>query len=720
MPDSTTILPTMVGVWRFAGLIVFVAALLLSAACGASPPSAATPTVAATGTSPIAVAEETSATQATSTLPAAATATPLAVASLIPSATFTATPTASPTPLAPIAVTVKLLGQQWGRAEGVAVEGEVAYAVIGPRLVALDVTDPTAPVLLGQSDILPGLAAAVVVDSGVAYVAAASVIVALDVTDPTSMTVLSQVDMGPSVTQLALAGDTLIAGLSVPASAPPGSQPGGISTLDVSTPGQLRLLDHAPLPWPVYALAADENMVYAAHPTTTDFYALDISDPADLPDAVAVPGIGLTYSLSLAGDVLVAGGGVSDLHAWDVSDPLQPQPLWEVQAPPDAASGLGVVEGFVLAGERALLAAVDYNGNVIGVLPVALPAALPADAPDDATSSRLVVADGRAFFARGDLTVYDVAGAPAEPLGRYELPAVADVAMTGDVGIALAGNQLLTLGLPDLAVLGVYTGEVHCRPCYASYLDVALAGDVAYVSAADDGLRIIGLTNPSAPALLGSLDATTGYAELRVGSVAAGQLVYLAGAGVCDGLNLLAFDLADPAAPRLVEEVSVEGCVAALDVDNGRLYAAGNFADRPGGALTIFTESAAGLELLGLLAWPEPISSVRGLGDLVLVGTEAGLEVVSVADPTHPVVVAALPIPGGVHDIAVAGSVALVTNGGRAEGGLWAIDLRQPSTPQTVGGTNLPAAGMRVAAGGEYGLVGSPGAGVGVWSFAYE
>ena len=142
-------------------------------------------------------------------------------------------------------------------------------------------------------------------------------------------------------------------------------------------------------------------MVYAAHPTTTDFYALDISDPADLPDAVAVPGIGLTYSLSLAGDVLVAGGGVSDFHAWDVSDPLQPQPLWEVQAPPDAASGLGVVEGFVLAGERALLAAVDYNGNVIGVLPVALPAAPPAHAPEERTSARLVVAAVAAFLARG-------------------------------------------------------------------------------------------------------------------------------------------------------------------------------------------------------------------------------------------------------------------------------------------------------------------------------
>lgn len=164
--------------------------------------------------------------------------------------------------------------------------------------------------------------------------------------------------------------------------------------------------------------------------------------------------------------------------------------------------------------------------------------------------------------------------------------------------------------------------------------------------------------------------------------------------------------------PRLVATLPVEGCLTALAVDNGRLYAAVNFADRPGGALTVFTESAAGPQLAGSLAWSEPISSVRGFGDLALVGTEAGLAVVSVADPTMPLAVAALPIPGGVHDIAVAGSVALVTNGGGAEGGLWAIDLRRPSQPQVVGGTNLPAAGMRAAAGGEYGLVGSPAGGV--------
>lgn len=584
----------------------------------------------------------------------------------------------------------------------------VAYTAIGTRLVALDVSDPTAPVLLGQSEILPGVVGAVVAGDGLVYAGAGSSVVALDVTDPAAIAVRVQLDLDGVVTQLALRDNILFVGLSRPAA---GDPTGGVWAIDVSAPDQLRALDSAALPWAVHALTLGDDYLFAANPAATDFYAVDISDPADLPDAVAVPGAGLTYSLSLAGDVLVAGGGVSDLHAWDVSDPLQPQPLWDVQAPPDAALGLGVVEDFVLDGDHAFLAVVSYSGNVIGVLPVELPAAVPAGTDGTITSSKLAVADGRAFFTHGNVTAYDLANPSAAPLSRYELPSVGDVGLMGDIGIVLAGNQLLTLNLPDLAVLGAYTGEVHCQPCYAAYLDVALSGDVAIVSAADDGLRILSLADPAAPVLLGSLDATTGYAELRVGSVAAGQLVYLADAGVCDGPNLLAFDLADPAAPRLVDEAAVEGCIAALAVDNGRLYAAGNFTDRPGGALMVFTESAAGPQPAGSLEWPEPISSVAGFGDFALVGTEAGLEIVSVADATQPSAVASLPVPGGVQDIAVVGSLALVTTAGE-ESQLLAVDLGNPSVPRQVSAVALPSAGMRVAAAGGYALVGNVAAGV--------
>ena len=692
------------GMWRFAGLAGVIAASLALAGCGERRPLAGTPIIATTGAASIAVAEATPVSPATHTAVPTATAT-AAPPSPAPSPTPTVPP-ATPPPAADVGLEV--LGQQWGQAAGIAVADSVAYTAIGPRVVALDATAPTALAPLGQSVPLPGVVGAVVASDGLVYAGAGSSVVALDVADPAAIALRGQLELDGVVTQLALRDNVLFVGLSRPAA---GDPTGGVWAIDVSAPDQLRALDSAALPWAVHALALGDDHPFAANPATTDFYAVDISNPADLLDAVAVPGVGLTYSLSLAGNVLVAGGGVSDLHAWDVSDPLRPQPLWDVQAPPDAALGLGVVEDFVLAGERAFLAVAGYSGDVIGVLPVELPAAVPAGTDGTLTSSKLAIADGRAFFARGNVTAYDLANPSAAPLSRYELPSVGDVDMMGDIGIVLAGNQLLTLGLPDLTVLGAYTGEVHCQPCYAAYLDVTLASDVAYVSAADDGLRIISLADPAAPALLGSLDATTGYAELRVGSVAAGQLVYLADAGVCDGPNLLAFDLADPATPRRVDALSNAGCIAALDAADGRLYAAGNFADRPGGALTIFTESAAGPQPAGSLEWPEPISSVAGFGDFALVGTEAGLAIVSVADPTTPLAVAALPVPGGVQDIAVVGSLALVTTASE-ESQLLAVDLGDPSAPRQVSAVALPSAGMRVAAAGGYVLVGDVAAGI--------
>ena len=47
-----------------------------------------------------------------------------------------------------------LVGQLGGAATAVGVDGNRVYAAIGRRLVALDVSDPTTPALLGQSPML--------------------------------------------------------------------------------------------------------------------------------------------------------------------------------------------------------------------------------------------------------------------------------------------------------------------------------------------------------------------------------------------------------------------------------------------------------------------------------------------------------------------------------------------------------------------------------------
>jgi hypothetical protein len=73
-----------------------------------------------------------------------------------------ATPISS-TPGTPGSENMALVGQVGGVSRAVAVAGDIAYLGVGPRLVALDVSNPAAPVLLGRSAVLPGVINAVVV-----------------------------------------------------------------------------------------------------------------------------------------------------------------------------------------------------------------------------------------------------------------------------------------------------------------------------------------------------------------------------------------------------------------------------------------------------------------------------------------------------------------------------------------------------------------------------
>ncbi len=53
---------------------------------------------------------------------------------------------------------VELVGQVGGAAWAVAVQGNYAYAAIGPRLVILNISDPANPTAVGRTDVLLGAA----------------------------------------------------------------------------------------------------------------------------------------------------------------------------------------------------------------------------------------------------------------------------------------------------------------------------------------------------------------------------------------------------------------------------------------------------------------------------------------------------------------------------------------------------------------------------------
>ena len=90
---------------------------------------------------------------------------------------------------------VQLVGQTGGATYAVAVQDNYAYIGVGPRLVILDVSDPTQPTLTGQSAPLPETIERIKVSGNLAYIAdGVSGIYIFDISDPADPSQLGHYD----------------------------------------------------------------------------------------------------------------------------------------------------------------------------------------------------------------------------------------------------------------------------------------------------------------------------------------------------------------------------------------------------------------------------------------------------------------------------------------------------------------------------------------------
>lgn len=673
------------------------------------------------------VASPTAAPAGTSTVMVTATTEPPSDTPIAPTVAPTLDIPPTPTPL-PVSneVEFELVNQQWGATQSVFVEGNLAYLGLGTRLVVLEpdyvaVTNPPQLLRAGESEVLPGIVQAVLVRDGIAYVGAGTSIVTLDVTAPHSPQLLTELPLPGRVAHLALDGEVLVAGLQFSPADTHEEGQGMVATLRVQPAGHLELLDTANLPWAPQAMALAEGIVYVSQPAADTFYALSITDPANLQDPTPFSGVALTYSLQAHGRTLYMGGGRSNVSAWDVGDLAQPQLLWEVEAQPSGTLGMGVVQGFAPHEDQVYLAAVNLHGIEIGALILQAPEAF-AGSSGELVSSRVVVQEGQLFYAGEGLAIYDLSSPDAPQLGKFTRPAIQDISAMGELGVFIAGNvpqsgedsRLYTVSLPDLNFLGQYTDEPPCELCQSLFAELTVEANVTYVSAVEGGLRVIDLADPAVPRLLASLDGTDSSIGLRAGASAIAEgWAYVATSGVCDGRNLSVLDLRDPGNPQLANTIEVDGCIEQLAVSEGALYAAVHAADRPGGAVYLFERQDAELNLLGTLSFPDSVNSVQPFNDSLVVGTSAGLHVVDVADLSAPAVVTELPIPGGVTELAPAGDLVLLLVGRQGNNGqLYAIDLSEPAAPRPVGSYHLPSGGGSLAVAGDYILVGNSSMGL--------
>lgn len=612
-------------------------------------------------------------------------------------------------------VSFELVNQWGGRIETIAISGDTAYAGEGMHLTILNIADPSAPELQGQSPVFSDIVHAVVIQDDIAYLGVGTSVISLDISNPQLPKTLAELILPGPVTHLALEEDILVVGISF---APSDSHENGLgllATVRITQPDQLQQLDTVILPWNINAMALANETVYASNPADETFYAVNISDPTNLPDPSAFSVAPLTYSLQVQDQTLFVGGGLSNVSAWKIDLPSEPEKLWEIQAEPDSDLGLGVVEGFVIIKNHAYLGVVNYHGQTIGPLALETPI-LGEVTQDTLASSPIAYQDEYIYFADRGLTIYSALDGNLTLINGFAKPEAWDVATTDSAGVFIDGNApqnnngstLYTVSLPDLSILGQYTDENRCQQCNTSFIEISITNNIAYVSALDNGLRTINLADLDNPELLGSLDETNGISDLRLTGLAVSNKQIFATNGSCAGHNLMILDLLDSHIPQLTSRVELDGCIEKLVIKNDILYAAVNDSDGEGSKLYLFDIANMELSELGLAALSENVNDIRVVDTTAILATSEGIKVFATNEPADIKIIGEFPVPGGVYEMAgVDNNIVFLTTIDASSKGLLALDLTTPSMPRLVGSFDLPVKG-EISMAGEYLLVGNP------------
>jgi hypothetical protein len=520
----------------------------------------------------------------------------------------------------------------------------------------------------------------------------------------------------------------------------------GVEILDLADPGQPEPLSRYPTTGPVRSVAVSASRAYVLE-SGTGLRILDVTSPT----APAQLG---TWATSLD----VAEVEVSGSHAFitatapesfrglvivDVSDPGAPVEV--------GSRGLGPGSdpaGLAVAGSIAYVAAGD--GGL-----VAFDVSNPQDPTitgqyTGASSKDVVVAGDRAFVVGwAGFRSLDLAD-PSNPVELGALPAAVGGRVAATAGLAAVGagqsvgSELLDVSVPATPV------PLWSLDAPAAAEGAALAGSSVFLASGLEGLRVVDISDPASPVAIGALDNSGSSYSNSVAVVA--QRAYLAdGSG---GLRIV--DVSSPATPAEMSSLSLPGYAYRLAISGSRAYVStldaglrivsvanpaapteiGDFdpgtqiRDLAANGMTVVLASSLGVSILdattpalpllvSTLDLPGAVALAMN-GNLLAVASKLvappRLDLVDLAVPAMPVVLATRPFAGSTHPesaLAMTSTRLVIED---PEVGLLLFDVTDPSRPLEVGSYDPPGLGSDVDLAGDLVVSGNTEAGVSILS----
>ncbi len=593
--------------------------------------------------------------------------------------------------------TFTLAGQAGGAATAVALHGDIAYAGIGTRLVAIDLSDPAAPRFLGQGEGLPGLVEALAVQGSTAYVGAAGNLYLYDVSIPTSPSEAGALEgladpEQAAETEVILAGDLVYMHYRL-------DQPGGtrLVGVDVSNPAQPVAVESLDLAQTAAVTASDAvlyianegklQMVEAANPgNTLGEFELDFM----LSDSY------WRYSVAVAGGLAYVGVTQQPLQVWDVRSPAQPAriPASQVVLPPSEID-------MEAAGEWLYL--VDMSNPDCNFIVRAIDISDADTLRYQADSGQFncisdIAAAGDILIAstEGGLQIFDHSDPAAlSAIGSFVHPAgfdiVYNVALNQNLVYLILGHGQATrlavldrfqavvpaliseqpsLPLPLMQGVGVerlfVRGErLYARPGFGTMLAVdisqpgnprriayeeamtidwlfvpAQGGEILYARMGND-LAVIDFSDPASPTILGTVSTwPEGLCDLS----GAGR--YLVAAS-CAGAEKVLYDLSDPMRPAEAGRLALPDQFGPYAVDGNTFYYVST--DTPG-LIVLDISDLANPREISRLPVPAHTQELLLADDKLYLFMAERFWAVNLTDPAQPYLEASLPLRVGDYD----------------------------------------------------------------------
>jgi hypothetical protein len=289
--------------------------------------------------------------------------------------------------------------------------------------------------------------------------------------------------------------------------------------------------------------------------------------------------------------------------------------------------------------------------------------------------------------ASGNPTLKATLATGNETLGVFVSGEYAYVA-DGDEGV-----RIINVSNPSAPTL-----ESTYNPNFAYIFDLVISGGLAYIAADDDGLQIADVSNPSNPEYVGGFTQYSYAYDVDV----SGKYAY-----VSKYNQVHIIDISDPTDPVVAGYYfPALGTGQAIDVVGKYAYIA---------------EDSEGIEIVDVSDPSNPllVGSYNTVGfaqDIVVSGKYAyvadhtnGLVILDISDPTSPSLIGTYDTSGTAIGVKVAGRYAYVADG---TSGLHVIDLINPASPSLVGTYDTSGEANEVFIAGKYAYVADGSAGL--------